>query len=129
MKILFSVAILCMVTFSFADEQNNKKIKELLSVTNAVAMGVQVANQIYSETKKLFPQVPEKVWNEMLSEMHSDEYAELIVKLYDKHFNEAEIDAMLSLYSTEEGKNIIKKMPLFLQESFKVGQLWGEQKA
>lgn len=45
-----------------------------------------------------------------------------ILKIYDKHFTEKEVDDMLAFYRTETGKSILKKMPDVMQESMMISQ-------
>jgi len=50
----------------------------------------------------------------------------LMIPIYQKHFTEAEIQAINDFYQTPAGKKLIKEMPDIMQESFVIGQQWGQ---
>ena len=114
-------------------------INRLLNLTDALKIGQQVSDffvaQITSALKESQPNVPGKALdivreesNKLVSEaMHEQGgYIEAIIRLYDKYFSHDDIKELIKFYQTETGKKTIKLMPSFTQESFALGQMWGQ---
>lgn len=129
MKKIILVFICLFISFASANELKNSKIKELLHTTNTMNLTKQYANQIIGHYKRMFPSVPNEMWDEFLKEITNDDFEVLLIKLYDNNYTEKEIDALLTFYSSEEGQSIIKKMPTVLNESMKIGAVWGQMTA
>ncbi len=129
MKKIILVFICLFISFASANELKNSKIKELLHTTNTMDLTKQYANQIIGHYKRMFPSVPNEMWDEFLKEITNDDFEVLLIKLYDNNYTEKEIDALLTFYSSEEGQSIIKKMPTVLNESMKIGAVWGQMTA
>ncbi len=92
-------------------------------------MGQQVHNTLIKQLAPLFPKDAAPVLNSVSNSLKSNEFKDLIIKLYNKHYTEAELDAMFKFYSSKEGKSIIKKMPVVMQESMQVGNVFGQMQA
>ncbi|RXJ89686.1 hypothetical protein CRV01_07365 [Arcobacter sp. CECT 8983] len=115
-----------LISFVSADELKNNKIKELLKTTNTIDISKQYADQIIVQYKKMFPTVPNEMWDEFAKEITNKDFEALLIKLYDHNYTEKEIDALLTFYSSEEGQSIIKKMPIVLSKSMQIGAMWGK---
>ena len=108
-----------------ASPATEEAVKELLEVTGAGNLGVQMMQQMLPGLKKLGPDLPESYWDDFISEVDPDELAGLIVPIYQKHFSEEEIRELLRFYRSPTGKKVTETLPMVMQESMVAGQQWG----
>lgn len=126
MRRLLMVGLILMMAFPlFADKKDD--IRTLLNITGAGEQGVQAMKMMIGNFKKSMPQVPEKFWTEFMKEVKPGDLVEMIIPIYEKHFTEADIKAIIAFYNTPVGKKFIMKQPVIQQESFKVGSAWGRK--
>ena len=102
-----------------------EQIRELLEVTGAGDLGIQVMRTMTEQMRQSAPNVPSEWWDKFMAKVDPEELNELVIPIYEKHFTEAEIVAMLEFYRTPVGRSIISKMPIVTQESMVAGQIWG----
>ena len=107
-------------------EQAIRKLMELIGIAD---LGDQVSQQLLSEMRFAFPQVPEPLWSELAASLDPAELTESTVSIYDRHFTIEELQALIDFYTTPVGQQVVKKLPLVAQESNAIGQQWGETKA
>ncbi len=101
------------------------RIEELLSLTNASDMGIQVMESMVEQFKLAGPEVPDEWWDGFMAKVTAEDLDNLIVPIYARNFTDAEIDAMIAFYETPEGRSVMAKMPTVMQESMMAGQMWG----
>lgn len=102
---------------------------ELVDLTGGASLGKQVAVQMIEALKPMFADVPEAFWREFLESFDSSELRDMIVAIYVRHLTAPEMQAAVDFYSTSEGKSLVEKLPVIVQESMEVGQRWGEEVA
>lgn len=90
-------------------------------------MGVQVAAQMVDSFKMSYKNVPDEYWVKLKQEMRPEDLANLIIPIYDKHFTEAEIDAIAAFYQSPTGQKMLSKMPDIIAESQQAGMAWGQK--
>jgi uncharacterized protein len=73
------------------------------------------------------PKVPDEFWQEFENDIKPDEMVELVVPVYAKHLTLSEVRAANAYYSTPEGRSLIKKLPVIMNDAMQAGRLWGEQ--
>lgn len=110
-------------------QSSAEQIEELLELTGAGDLGVQVMHGMIEPMKQALPEVPAEWWDGFMAKVDPDEINRLVIPIYEKIFTDREIAAMLTFYRTPEGQSIIGKMPSVMQESMVVGQEWGEKLA
>ncbi len=114
-------------TLVFAEPASQKSIVTLMEKTGAGDMGIQMMNLMLPSFKKNMPDVPEKFWTDIMSEIDANQIIELVIPVYQKHLSEDEIQAIITFYDTPEGKKFIKVQPVIMQESYVIGQQWGKK--
>lgn len=112
-----------------AEQATDNSIRELMALTGAGNLGVQVMQNMLPALKQLVPQAPESFWTEVSKEMNPDEIVSLIVPIYRKHFTEDEIQETLAFYRSPTGRKVIQTLPQVMQESMAAGQQWGQMLA
>jgi hypothetical protein len=58
-------------------------------------------------------------------EIESGSFNQLMYPVYAKYLDEADLEAALRFYATNEGRKIAEAMPLMAVEGMTVGQQWG----
>lgn len=124
--VAIALLILPTVNSYAANQATEKSIRELISLTGAGNLGVQVMQSMLPSLKQLVPQAPESFWTEFMKEVNPDELVTLIVPIYKKHFTEEEIQETIKFYRSPTGKKVIKTLPQVMQESMAAGQQWGQ---
>ena len=108
------------------DEQASiEKIQQLLEITEANELSLQVMEALLSQFQQMAPEVPNDWWERFMAEVNVEELDELIIPIYQENYTETEIDAMIAFYETPEGQSIIKKTPMVTRASAQAGQAWG----
>jgi len=110
-------------------EEKEKAIRELMEITGAADYGDQLSQNLMSQLKPAFPEVPDSRWPEVAESLDTSEVTERVVAVYDRHFDLDELRAMIDFYSTPVGQDVLQKLPLVMQESMQAGQSWGQAKA
>jgi uncharacterized protein len=115
------------------DAAKAKDIRRLLELSNAIESGLQVVSLEIEQTKKQFPNAPEKFWDEMEDEIkkefRSESFFNEIVAIYDRHLTAEDVRGLVAFYETPLGQKTLRVMPLLKAEAQKVGEQRGEQLA
>ena len=98
--------------------------RELMAVTGAGELGIQVMNQMIDALSK-DPRIPPQFIEKFKARAKPEDLVDMVVPLYIKHMSEADMRAAIVFYKTPAGQRIIKATPLITQESMAVGQQWG----
>lgn len=129
-KVFVALAVMSLLTANaYSAPATEKSTKELMVLTGAGDMGIQMMQGMLPQLKKMVPQVPESFWTDLMKEVDPNELVDLIVPIYAKHFSEEEIQQALAFYRSPAGRKMIQKQPLVMQESMAVGQEWGRKLA
>jgi hypothetical protein len=136
------IVVLCLFIFTSGvahSATKQEKLTELLSVMNMDAMVDTMYGQMETMMKNMSTQLKvtedeQEIFNTyyasmttvMRQEMSWAKMKPMIVKIYDKNFNEQEISEMLAFYKTDTGKSILAKLPKVTQESMVEGQLMAQ---
>jgi hypothetical protein len=104
-----------------------RDIRTLLELTGSAKLGMQLVNQLLGQFKVAMTDVPAHVWNEVAKEIRAGELVELVVPIYDKHLEHAEIKDIIKFYQSPAGRKLTAAMPAITQESMQAGQAWGQR--
>jgi len=97
------------------------KIHKLLHLTKADQAG---QNMLAS----LKGRVPDAEYAQLSKLIKPEELADKLAALYDKHFQESEIDGLLAFYGTPLGQRLIEESPAIAQESVSISQSYAIEK-
>jgi hypothetical protein len=103
----------CVVSAAPATEES---VRRLMALTGAGEMGVQVVHQMVPELKRILPEAPAQIWEE-------------VVPIYQRHFSEEDVQAAIAYFSSPAGRRMVEKQGVVMQESFAAGQQWGSKLA
>jgi len=107
-------------------------IMKLIEVTDAKAQMVQTFDLMFTNLMgSMGAGVSEDLKRSVKSKFESrvNDFVNLLVPIYDKHFTHDDIKQIIRFYETPTGKKMIKTTPLITQESFAIGQKWGHDLA
>lgn len=129
-----AIALLLLAAAAWSDEAQtpstdtrSAKARQLLELSGAGTLGVQMMAQMLPALKQMAPQAPEAFWQEFMAEARPESLVDLIVPIYVKHFEEAELDELIAFYASPIGRKTVERLPAITAESMSVGQAWGEE--
>lgn len=102
------------------------EIRELIEVSNMTKIADQIIDQIFTVYEKTIPSVPKEFWKQARIEMKADDFVEIIVPIYAKHYTREDIKGLIAFYKTPLGKKVIDKQGLIAQESMAAGMSYGQ---
>lgn len=83
---------------------------------NAMAQATQ-GQQLTPDVQKEIEQAETDVKTEMKNVLDWSKLEPMYVRIYQKSFNQQEIDGMIAFYKTPTGQAVLNKMPLVLQNT------------
>ncbi len=110
------------------DQATDAKVRELLAMTGAGDMGVQVMDGMLEQFRQM-PGLPEGFIEAFQKLAKPESLVDLVVPIYRKHMDEATIDASLAFYRTPSGRKLLAAQPAIVKESMAAGQEWGKNLA
>ena len=108
-----------------ADPAQRAQIEELLELTNADALNVQVLEQMIGQFKQMAPAVPDYWWERFTAKALETDMDSLLIPIYQRNYTTTEIDGLIDFYQSPLGQSLLEKTPIVMQESIAVGQAWG----
>ena len=139
MKHALVALLLCFCPFVFAQQapkataaQTSKeaKIRELIRLTGSADLAFNAMKTQVATIKKMLP-LPAKAQDDFADQFFAaadiNEFIDLFVPIYDKHFTESDLDGMLAFYRTPVGQKLIKELPAVAAESQQAGASRGRQ--
>lgn len=124
--VLFMMASISSHVFSQTKRQD---IITLLEVTNTKLQAAQMFDLMLPSLKLIAPDVPLTFWTMVKSKIDMDSFANLLIPIYDKHFSHDDIKKLIQFYQSPIGKKLLDVTPMITQESYKIGEEWGQQLA
>lgn len=125
---------------SAAESSKQEKVDALVEVMNldemVDAMHIQIQNmmnnlhqnlEITESERPLFDEYYQKVGAVMQEQLSWKQFEPMMLNIYNKHFTEEEITAMLEFYRSETGQSILSKMPVVMQESMVTSQAMAQR--
>ncbi|MBN8555517.1 MAG: DUF2059 domain-containing protein [Deltaproteobacteria bacterium] len=132
---LFLGLFLGLISISVSAESNSKElqtqkmrnINELMKVTDAEGMGRAAWKQMLEAYQDHFKEVDAKVWKDLEKEANFRELVDSMIPIYDKHFTNDEVEALLKFYKSPAGAKYVKEMPMVQMEAFTIGEAWARK--
>lgn len=104
-----------------------QRVRKLLVLMRAGNIGVQIVDQMIASLKESLPDAPDAFWTGFRSKVKSEEMVEMLVPIYMKHLDAADIEELIRFYDSPTGQRFLDKQPLMMRESMMVGQEWGQR--
>lgn len=100
-------------------------VEHLVRMTGAAAAGEAIADALLEQLPPAFPDAPPEFWVELAKQFRPAEFVALVVPIYAKHFNQAEIRQLIAFNETAIGKKTNDVMPVVEFETMKAADEWG----
>lgn len=143
--VVLLLACFMMPVISIAEGISDEKktlIKRLMDATGSAEMGEmlssvfvqQITSAMAANDPNFSPKMQQIVVEEVNGVIHEEmvvkgSFYELIYPVYDKYFDQKDLEGMLAFYDTPLGKKMVSVMPQLGQESMMLGQQWGSSLA
>lgn len=101
--------------------------KQLLEISETGKLGIQIMANMVVSFKKTMPKVPQEFWDRFIKEASPDDFIEMLIPVYVKHYTDDELIDLIEFYKSPIGKKVIEKLPLISQDSMKAGSEWGKK--
>ena len=127
--VVLLVGLVCLSAPAIAKDDAAKKeelARELMELTGASRMGKQVMDQMLGSMRNN-PAMSSEFIDRFSAEIDADQLVEMVVPIYVEHLDVKTLKAAVKFYRTQEGRALIAKMPVIMQESMTVGQQWGAE--
>ncbi len=111
------------------DPEKVNNIKKLLQVTGASNLSKQILVQFIDVFKTQYPNVPQKFWNDFITEVHPDEMINELIPIYSKYYTNDDIKQLIAFYQTPIGRKTISILPQIAHDSAAIGQKYGMEAA
>ena len=129
MKKIFALVIFALFAAAgFSQEKSAEKEKDiirLLEITNAKDLASQVFDMMIPQIAQLTPNVPQDVWDLMRQKIDIDDFVDMFIDIYDRHFSHEEIKQLIAFYETPVGRRFVQETPGITKDSMQAGQEWG----
>ena len=106
-----------------------KAIRRLLELTGSSKLGQQIFDQMFPLIRRSAKQVPEAVWADIEKEFSADissgKLIDLVIPIYNRHFTDEDIAALIKFYESPIGQKTARVMPQIAADSMQVGMQWG----
>ncbi|MDR2136421.1 MAG: DUF2059 domain-containing protein [Treponema sp.] len=123
--------VLCLLGAGLAlsayGQTKKQDIIRLLEISDTKSQASQMFDLMLPSLKDLAPQAPDAFWTVFKSKMNIDSFVELFVPIYDKYFSHDDIKGLIQFYESPLGKKMLETTPLLTQESYGIGQEWGQK--
>ena len=107
---------------------NEQLARKLLDVMGTSQLGKQVGDAMMESFRKM-PNLPAGFIDRFKENLHVETLNEIVVGVYLKHLDRAEMTAAINFYQSEQGKRIVAALPIVTQESMEAGKAWGTELA
>lgn len=105
------------------------KIRRVLQLTGSAQLGPQLVNQLLGSFKTAMPQVPATFWSDFQKEIRPDDFVNLVIPIYARHYSDSDLDGLIAFYSSPLGQRVTHEMPAVTSECLVAGQEWGRKLA
>lgn len=120
---------------SAAENAKSEALKELVEIMDMGAMMEAIHHQLegamlhaqqqlnVNESERAITEKYHKEVNALIMDQLSwENFEPAVMDIYQNHFTESEIKAMVEFYRSDEGQSILEKMPIVMQESMQMSQ-------
>jgi hypothetical protein len=130
MKKIFALCIIIAgISASVFGQSKRQDIIKLLGVSNTGLQAAQMFDLMLPNLKLMAPDAPLTFWTMVKSKLDIDGFVNLFIPIYDKYFSHDDIKELIQFYESPIGKKLLDVTPLMTQESYHIGEEWGQKLA
>lgn len=106
------------------------QVRELLELTGANQLRVQVMRKMMAQIKQAFPPfIPKDVMDDMESGLEKIDMEPMAVRVYQRYFSTEDAAQLIAFYKTPTGQRVISVLPIVSGELQDAGAKEGERVA
>jgi uncharacterized protein len=106
------------------------QVRELLELTGAIQLRVQVMRKMMAQIKQAFPPfMPKDVMDDMESSLEKIDIEPMAVRAYQRHVSSEDAAQLIAFYKTPTGQRVIRALPIVTGEMQDAGAKEGERVA
>jgi hypothetical protein len=105
-----------------ATDEHDAAVRQLIEVTGTSVNGGKLVDQLFEVYKSGLPQIPAPVWDDIRTQLATEEFADLQAAVYKKHFTLEEIKGLLQFFRSPIGQRYIQEMPGLMKDGMAMGQ-------
>jgi uncharacterized protein len=102
-------------------------IRELLELTGASNLATQIMDQMGTAMSAQAGPDFEGFWAEFSGSVDLGEIDTMLVDIYARHFDQAELEELIRFNKTPVGQKVLEEMPAIVRESMAAGMEWGRK--
>jgi hypothetical protein len=128
----YLIILVLIASFNVSAQENKAytaTLKKYLEVSGSLHAFKTAVGSMISNFKTMNSTVPEEFWKEFEAEFLNTSMDDLVAQLspvYQKHLTEADLQGIITFYSSPAGKKLAEKTPAIMQDSMQAGRAWGE---
>ena len=134
-RIIFAALLTIFIALpapSHAQAAKQQDIIKLLKIMGVETQGMQMLDLVIQSIQPMIqnsvpPDVAAAFWAAFKSKFDANEFMNMLVPIYDKHFTHDDIKQLIKFYESPVGKKLLKATPTMAQETAAAGQKWGEK--
>lgn len=127
MRFAFLIFVLFISVSSFSQSAAKaEKIKKFMDASGYSKMLQQSMASMFDVYEQNYPSADSTFWIEFRKEIKLDDLSALMIPIYDKYFNESDLDALVAFYSSPAGIKIRDAQPLIIRDATAAGAEWGK---
>lgn len=127
-KISLGLILLSAIALKAQDDSFSRDITKMLELNGSAKTYDMVFEQVVMQMNAGMSGIPDSAWPKVKTEVFDAQVKSLnqkLIPIYQKHFTQQEIKAIIAFYQTEAGKSLAEKTPVVTQESMMLAQQWG----
>ncbi len=128
----FAVCVGILIARQDAVDAVKKKeatVRTLMAAMNADQIGAQVLEQMGQQFSKIGGGQMDGFWKKFQQKVRPQELVEMVVPIYAKYFEQADVEQLLAFYESPIGKKFVEIQPKLMKESMEAGAEWGKRLA
>jgi len=122
------LASVLIASSALADNKSDAKARDIKALVTKLGLATAADNTVDQLINVLKPQMPrasDAFWKEFRSEVRSEEFVEILITTYDKHFTHDEIKELLRFFETSAvGKKFAHELPIISSEIAQGSSRW-----
>ncbi|TDK45982.1 DUF2059 domain-containing protein [Algoriphagus formosus] len=125
-KLVFSLALFCLILPNISKAQSNETVNQLMEVMQ-ISESMSGMVDMMKQNPAFSSSVPADFWDEFKAEITSDELIAEVAEVYKKYYTEEEMLQLIEFYSSPIGKKTLEITPQLSGETMQIGQRYGMQ--
>ena len=103
-------------------EAKRNDIRKLIEITGVKESMADMLPQIIAPMKSSYPQMPDRVWQELAEEFKVDDLVDRLIPVYEKYYTRDDIRGIIAFYQSPLGRKLIAVQSQMAPDILEVSQ-------